>query len=208
MPEKRYVLNKECVRQSLDVLRDLKIHRTFAGYLCLREAAHVAGKRTALKPDFGSFFDRYLRVAGASPNAPYAVPFNDRGSAIWFNPNVAGSYAPSSLRAVSPLRRVADIFGRRADHTFALKDDDARLCLEHLLNKEPVPVLPLAAFLFREYGLEPEPGESPPTANDLVLVFREKFGFRTGNKDEDADFNILFDTGRYLQMISFEEARE
>ena len=204
MAGKNYVLNREAVRRSLDALKNLKIHRTFAGYLCLREAARSAGRRTRLKPDFAGFFDRYLKVGDASSTAPYAVPFNDRGSELWFNRNVAGSYAPSSLRDVSPLRQVADIFGSGAKHAFSLKEDDAKLCFVNLLHKQRVPVLPLSAYLFRDYAIETEEGESAPTPDDLITLFRGQFGFRAGEKDEDADFKVLFELGDFATPTVFE----
>jgi hypothetical protein len=207
MAEKSHVLKREVVQQSLAALRQLKVHRTFAGYLCLRETARATNRRTQLKPDFAGFFDRYLKIGDASAAAPYAVPFNDRGAFLWFNRNVAGSYAPSSLRDVSPLRQVADIFGSRADHTFSLKEDDAKLCFVHLLHKKQMPVLPLAAFLFRDYAIEEEDGEGAPVPADLIAVFRDQFGFRAADKSEDADFKVLFDAGSFAQSVTFEELK-
>ena len=173
----------------------------------MRESARVANRRTELKPDFAGFFDRYLKVGDALAGAPYAVPFNDRGSSLWLNPNVAGSYAPSSLRDVSPLRQVADIFGSRVSHTFSLKEDDAKLCFVHLLHQKQMPVLPLAAFLFRDYAIEAEDGEGTPAFGDLIDIFRDQFGFRASVKSEEADFKFLFDTVGFAQRITFEELK-
>lgn len=204
MAEKSYVVSLPAVQESLAALRQLKVHRTFPGYLCVRETARFAGKRSELKPNFSDFFDRYLKIGDASPSSPYAVPFNDRGSPLWFNRNVAGSYAPSSLRPVSPLRQAVDIFGAKASHTFALKDDDAALCFHHLLHQQRIPALPLAVFLFRDHALE---SESMPDEASLISVFRDQFGFRANVSAEDADFNTLFEVGALAKPLAFLELK-
>jgi hypothetical protein len=52
-----------------------------------------------------------------------------------------------------------------------------------------IPAVALSAFLYRDYSFR---GEAP-TANDLVSIFREEFGFRNDHGDEKDQFDRLFD---------------
>ena len=109
--EQAYLPTLPRVRQALTTLVDLHAHRSFAGYLCVLNAAGLAQRTDELRPDFRAFFDRFFRIGAAPQNKPYAVPFTKNAKTILFNANVAGSYAPSSIRPVSPLHSVMTIAG-------------------------------------------------------------------------------------------------
>jgi hypothetical protein len=95
-------IHANVVARSFWRLREQKIHPNFAGYLCLKRTAARDGRTTDLRPDFKAFFDTFLRVSGGSEDRPYLKPFPSDVK-LWFNPNVAGSFAPSSLRPTSPF---------------------------------------------------------------------------------------------------------
>src|SRR5260221_194967 len=90
------VLCTEAVSIALENIRATSIHPNFAGYLCLKRAARLAGRTVDLLPNFKAFFEEFLRVADGTAEAPYIAPFSVNGNIdgdIWFNSNVAGSYA-------------------------------------------------------------------------------------------------------------------
>ena len=130
-----------------------------------------AKKSPALKPDFKSFFDRYFRVLDHPLGSPYIRPFiSNRPTSknLWFNENVAGSYAPSSIRPGQPFRRVVDVVGNH----YTLKDNHERLALEHLLEGEPLSLTDIGTVLLRERGFLAE----RPTLADVRRALGVEFG--------------------------------
>lgn len=77
--------------------------------------------------------------------------------------------------------------------------------MTNLLHGQQVPVLSLAAFLFRDYAFVPEEILVAPTSADLATAFRERFGFRESENSENADFGLLFDPSKHVDDITFEE---
>lgn len=191
----KYFISIASARKAFRALHELHIHRSFPGYLCLREVACRAETSSGLRPEFKQFFQRYLQVGNASDTHPYVLPFNENGAqanSVWLNQNVAGSYAPSSIRSESPMRRVADIFSRADGGTYSLKEEHCKNALKYMLLDTPMPVLPLAVFLYRDYSLTLERDEPAPTAERLLHIFRGDFGFRIERPEEQADFATLF----------------
>jgi hypothetical protein len=187
----QYRIKADVVAQCLDQLRRQKIHNHFAGYLCVKRASARDKKRIELQVNFKETFESFLRVPDAPVDTPYVMPFRESQPSEankWFNDNVAGSYAPSSLRKVSPLLKVVDVEGERRNARYSLKDDDAKLAFNHLLFKKKIPVACLAAFLYRDFAILSD----NPTVNDLVTIFREEFGFPSSDKRLDSDFRTLF----------------
>ena len=196
------LLNPNAVRLSITKLTAAKIHPTFAGYLCVCREARSRGKTKDLQPNFKAFFDSFLRVDGATDEKPYLMPFAESKGAKWtpfFNRNVAGSYAPSSLREVSPFQQVVNIDGSRRQATYSLVADHASKASTNLLFRKRLGVVALAVFLYRDYGLELD----SPDSKGLVSIFRDEFGFRHEIKQEDSDFATLFNVDSGL--IRFDE---
>lgn len=180
--EQGVFLDLEFVSKCLAHLRSQKIHRHFAGYLCLCYTAALEGRKEKLKPGFKSFFDRFLAVGDAPESTPYVVPFNETGSAdanVWMNSNVAGSYAVSSLRPQAPLRRVAELFDKGKAANFSLVDEHEAACLEHLLFNHRVNAIALAGFLLRDHLFVLVDGTAP-TVEDLKREFFILLGFGEG----------------------------
>jgi hypothetical protein len=177
-----YVLTQARARQAIEILLGRQTHQFFIAYLFLRRTAAREGRTDGLYLDFAEVGE-FLQVTGGPAGKPFLRPFwkgQRDAHQEWLNANLAGSYAPSSLRGV-PLR-VVDI---DADRRFSLREDHWDLALKHLLMDVPMPVLPLAAFLFRDHGLV---SEADPDPLHLVTIFQQEFGY-----DDDVEFNVLYD---------------
>jgi len=174
--ERTFVLTVEAVKRSLDTLVALKAHENLAGYLCLLFTANSVGTPSELRPDFKGFFELFLKVGGTSSRKPYLLPFRARADAqsLLFNANVAGSYAPSSLRPVSPLRQLINIQGASRTVTYSLLDGHVATARRMLLHGGQIPVCALAAFLYRDFGIV---AEGRPTATALIESLIDDFGY-------------------------------
>lgn len=182
-----YAISKPVVARSLVRLREQRTHPLFAGYLHLQYRSTQLGRLGNLKPDFLSYFKKFFQVADHPLGTPYIRVFTDQKASeknLWLNENVAGSYAPSSLRPTQPFRQVVEVENKE----YSLFPDHAELALEHLLYKSQVQIADLSTFLYRDYGLLDEGGVS-----QLVDTFAYEFGYsdRFGGKIS-AEFNTLF----------------
>ena len=165
------VIRKRIVANSLARLREQKTHTLFAGYLYLQQRATQLGRLDDLQPDFLSFFKKFFFVGNHPLGAPYIKPFTEQKPSsknLWLNENVAGSYAPSSLRPNQPFRKVVLIEGKK----YSLPLDHAERAHQHLLFYERIQVADLATFLYRDFGFR-----DPFTIQDLIDVFAYEFGY-------------------------------
>jgi hypothetical protein len=182
------VIRQEVVARCLNRLREQKTHTLFAGYLYLQQRASQFGRLTDLQPDFLSYFEKYFLVENHPLGAPYIKIFTEQKPSdknLWLNQNIAGSYAPSSLRPGQPFRKVVDIENKK----YSLPSDHARKAFEHLLYSEPVRVAELAVVLYRDFGLINE----SITITDLIDIFAYEFGYTKSQEAQpNADFQILF----------------
>jgi hypothetical protein len=172
-PDSIFVPTIASVRRAIRELVEARANPVTPGYLCVLEAATKAGRMNDLRPRFRLFFDRYLRIAEAPEKKPYLVPFGRTGTgeALLFNQNVAGSYAPSSIRDVNPLYDVLEI---SAAGTYTLLGGHAEAVRERILPRA-LPFCATACFLYRDYGFA-----SVPTPDDLLDQLNEDFGFALG----------------------------
>ena len=188
-PGSTYVFTKDAVRRAMDRLSTTPAHEHFAGYLALLEAErHTKGglHRSRFIKDF---HQRYLTVAGLKDAMPYYSPVRnpDAGEFKPFNKNVAGSYAPSSLRPDGPFMDAVDVRGKGQGVTYSLRSDHATVVSGSMLGSKRLQALALAVYLFRDYGFE---------ARSLLAVldtFRDQFALRANHADEAETFDALFD---------------
>lgn len=177
-----YLIPVARVRESVQALLSRDTHPYFIAYLHLLRTATRSGRSDNLAPDWAEL-GRRLEVAGRPSEKPYLRPFWMRARESgqeWLNRNLAGSFAASSLRGV-PQQVVAADGGK-----FTLRSGHAGLALRYLLLGVRMPVLALAGFLYRDYGiLEPE----EQATESLIRIFRTEHGF----SDRSADFDQLFD---------------
>lgn len=182
------VIRKEVVARCLSRLREQKTHTLFAGYLYLQQRASQLGRLTDLQPDFLSYFEKYFLVENHPLGAPYIKIFTEQKPSdknLWLNQNIAGSYAPSSLRPGQPFRKVVDI----EDKKYSLPSDHAQKAFENLLYSERVRVAELSVVLYRDFGLT----KDSMTITDLIDIFAYEFGYtESQGAQPNADFQTLF----------------
>lgn len=172
-----WVLRAEVVRDSIVVLQRQSIHPYFPAYLHLVQRAAAEGQAAEIKASWKPQLGPYLEVAGAPSSHPYYRPFWEGSGSVdrgWLNGNLAGSFARSSLRAGQPALKVVQPHARGY---FSLLDDHWVRCREHLLFGERIPVIHLAAWLFRDFGFQVD--GDPPSHRELVAVFAQEFGYES-----------------------------
>jgi len=183
-----YVIHKQIVARSFSRLREQKTHPLFAGYLYLQQRASQLNRLKDLQPDFPSFFKQFFLVGNHPLGAPYIKPFTEQKAStknLWLNENVAGSYAPSSLRPGHPFRQVVNIEGRK----YSLPPDHARRAFEHLLYSVQVQAADLAVVLYRDFGLL----DNAVTIQDLIEIFAYEFGYTNEpGAEPDENFRVLY----------------
>jgi hypothetical protein len=181
-----FVLTETVIRWGIEELLDRKVHAFFPAYLEIRRAALEAESGSAVQPDWG-ILGGYLAVPGGPPKKPYFRPFwhqSRKAGQDWLNENIAGSYAPSSIRKVPATVVLPDGSG------YALRGGHARLALKNLLYGQQLPAYPLVTFYYRNFGFTTDgPALSP---DGLIDIFREDFGFR--DEIETEEFGTLFST--------------
>jgi hypothetical protein len=179
-----YVLTLEAVRWGIAELKRSKVHPFFLAYLHLRKHASEQGTDTGISADWDELGE-YLAVPGGPPGKPYYRPVWNGNvnnvSRYWLNPNIAGSYAPSSLRGVP--RKVIDTNGSQ----FILRPNHTQRALTHLLYNGTISSLAFAAFFYRDHGFA---ADDLPEPADLEMVLRRDLRFA----DDDDDFKLLFHT--------------
>lgn len=204
-----YMVREKIVAECLVQLRDQRVHNNFAGYLCIKRTSARDQSIVDLRVNFKEFFDTYLEMPGApSSQKPYLQPFvpsEPNPDNAWFNRNVAGSYAPSSIRSGQPFSQVVSVNGRSRDARYSLKERHWELALTHLLFGQQLPVVPLAIFLYRDYGFNME----YPDVGVVVSVFREEFGYSIQNEQNELEFRYLYlddssaiDSSDWFELIS------
>ncbi|RWQ29607.1 MAG: hypothetical protein EOS20_32670 [Mesorhizobium sp.] len=205
-----YVFKKEVVLRSIGKLEQNPIHEHFAGYLAVLRAQQGNQGLPIHLGDIAEFHEIYLRVIGAPDKAPYVRPFKSRGQGVeTFNSNVAGSYAPSSLRSKGKLIDVIEVVGERQSATYTLREGHASLALDRLLKGRKVPIGALTAFLYRDYGFRLD----TPDVKSVVALFRNEFGLAANVGSQQRVFDVLFadDLGTFnrgdLELLKTEAAQ-
>lgn len=183
-----YVIRKQIVGQCLSRLRQQKTHTLFSGYLYLQQRASQLGYFVDLQPEFLPFFKKFFLVGNHPLGTPYIKPFTEQRPSsknLWLNENVAGSYAPSSLRPGQPFRQVVKIQGKK----YSLPPEHAQRAFKYLLYSIPVQAADLSVVLYRDFGLR----NDSVTIEDLIGVFAYEFGYsnRSGGEPNE-DFSTLF----------------
>jgi len=175
------VLRTEAVRASIDKLQSQRIHTFFAGYLHIRRQAGLQEKTTGIVPhieDMATFLD----LPGGPYGQPYFRPFwhgRREAGQEWINRNLAGSYAPSSVRNV-PLQ-VIEI---GTNSTYTLPDQHWVKAKQHLLSGERVPIYALAGFYLRNFAFV---ADGQPEYPDLSREFLRTFGYYWNPSTEEVE---------------------
>lgn len=185
------VLTRETVKAGISALKGQLIHEHFPAYLHLRKLAVASGSLTDLSPDWKDVSD-LLKMPGGPPTKPHYRPFSSVNrkdeSGYWYNRNLAGSYAPKSMRATS-----AFMLNTNGDD-YELPVDHSQQALKRLLKGNKVPAWALAAYYLRNYAFI---FEGDGGYEELISAFTKEFGF-----DEGIDFHVLFDDEEPSQFPS------
>lgn len=185
--QQTFVLGLHAVRWGVQRLLATPIHGFFIAYLELRRQG-VEQETATVQPDWHRL-DDYLAVPGGPPGKPWFRPFWDQArnaNQDWMRRHPAGSYNPTAIRPGTPGARV---LGSSGGKHFTFPDDHWKLARQHLLHDKKLPVIPLALFLYRNYGFV-STGMSPhPTG--LIDIFRTDFRYRPDA--HDAEFAHMYD---------------
>ncbi len=186
------VIQTAHVARSLQRLRARPAHPFFAGYLHLQRRAAELNRLTDLEPDFTRFHQRFFLVKDHPIGTPYVKPFVNHVASeknLWLNENVAGSYAPSSLRPNQPFRKIVIV----NDGAYSLHPDHAKRALKYLLNNRRVSIADLSVFLYRDFGLLSKVN----AIDDLIACFAADFGYSSKlTIPSDGSFKTLFELDR------------
>ncbi|CEG92085.1 hypothetical protein LJ114_02585 [Propionibacterium freudenreichii] len=168
------------VKDGITTLKERRIHELFPAYLEVRRLAASMNPGEEVRPDWHEVA-RLLDMPGGPPNKPNYRPFSSTKkkseSGYWYNKNLAGSYAPSSIRTTAGF--MVD------DGKYVLPVDHATQALAKLLYGKRVPAWALAAFYLRNDGFV---FAGDGGLSELISAFKHEFAF-----DQGADFGILFD---------------
>lgn len=185
-----YVFTKDAVLRSIRVLETIRIHEHFPGYLAILRGLKSAEPGEPVRSKaIWDLHNRYLSVQEHDEKSVYVRPFASRGSRGLevFNPNVAGSYGASSIRARGKLSEVIEVEGEGANATYGLKPGHASLARQFLL-KGKVPVGAMAAFFYRDFGFHLDSRD----VQRVIDLFRVEFGLSESDPDEKQVFETLF----------------
>lgn len=178
------VLTLNFVRASIVALQSQRIHPHFPVYMQLRRLVAEGADPTNV-PFIPAGMQAMLGVPGGPPARPNFRPFstaNVRDPANWWlNKNLAGSYAPGSIRSSAAF--LLDDAGH-----FILPARHAQIALDRFLVSKRVPAWAIAGYFMRNHGFEPTDDFVDDEKSLLFAGFKKFFGFR----DTD-DFDVLFD---------------
>jgi hypothetical protein len=178
------------------------MHQYLPGYLYLRWLSGKVGRTTDLSPDWSPRSQLATLLAVPGGPHPYFRPFwNGARNADqeWLNKNLAGSFAPSSLRDV-PLR-VIEV--DPATKHFNLQTRHWEAAHEHLLFGKQLSVSALAGFFLRNYAVVTE--GDPPTREHLIELFRHEWGYL--RPMDDQEYFYLYDETPPFDLGEWFEAR-
>ena len=181
------LIHKSVVARSLARLREQRTHTLFAGYLYLQKLSSELETLDDLQPDFLAYFKKFFFVANHPLGTPYIKLFTEQKPSnknLWLNENVAGSYAPSSLRPGQPFRKVVNIQGKK----YSLPEDHAERAFEQLLYSIPIRAVDLAIVLYRDFGFRDDSAD----LTSLVDIFAYEFGYSDQPGKMNKNFRKLF----------------
>lgn len=205
-----WVLSVEAVRRAFDTLMSTKVHPFFPAYLQIRRDAMAADVTEDIRPNWNEM-GALLRVPDAPEKFPYLRPFKDHEGPrwAWLNRNLAGSWAPSSVREDQAPARVLERGSVRG--SWSLRPNHAVLALEHLLYGAPLDGFAVAAFLYRDYGFLAGDSGDPPDITNVYNGFARDFRFLRDRGGAHQDLVTLFaleSQGEYSYALDLADPAE
>lgn len=187
-----YRLRPERAGEVFQTLHELRhIHPYFVGYLGVVRAATAEKKKRGLLTPVHNLFNDYLSVEGGpGENYPYVKLFQGSARGVkhpaWQNKNISGTYGMSGRK--DELRRVLILEKQGNRDVYGLPKGHTALALENWVSREPVPVHPLALFLYRDLAFDLD----TPATSAWVERFQEEFGYLDKAGAPTADYSTLF----------------
>lgn len=94
-------------------------------------------------------------------------------------------------RSNTGISQVLQVEETGQDSQVSLVDDHVPMAKDELLDSEVISAVSLSTYLYRNFTFEAgDEKEEPPTATDLVDVFKDEFGY----EDAEDEFDQLFTT--------------
>ena len=128
-------------------------------------------------------------MPGGPPGRPYYRPLRERGNrtgellrSFWMQDNIAGSWAPASLKRMAPAAWLVD-----DNNQYVLPTNHLALAKQHLLFGSTVSAMAMGCFFLRNEGFLIAGQERP---GDVIAGFRLKFAWEEADESE---FALLFD---------------
>ncbi|WP_051251525.1 McrB family protein [Paenibacillus harenae] len=187
---KYYCLDIITVKKALTTLGSVRSHEHFPGYLALlrdRSTSNIVSN----SDDIVNFYKKFLKIVDAPDKSPYLRPFRSRGVGnplTLYQKNVAGSYAPSSIREKGPLSKIINIEQPSGALSYKLSDEHWKVVLSEMLSGHRLPIVSTIVFLFRDYAFR----MFNPNLENLVLVFRAQFSILTEDENGDDIYETIF----------------
>ncbi len=181
-----YLFKVETIKKALETLANVRSHEHFPGYLALlRDRSKlnaVSNSDTIIK-----FYKEFLFVIDAPVSRPYLRPFRSRGVGnpiTLYQKNVAGSYAPSSIRNNGPLSKIININSA----SYELINEHWKIALTEMLSGHKLPFISTMAFLLRDYAFR----MLYPNIEILISIFRTEFSISNETENGDDIYEALF----------------
>ena len=144
----RYTLGVDTVRAAIQTLITTKSHEQLVLYLAILRLKSRDGEKFT-EGDVYSVIKPWLELPGRE-GYPYYRPFASRGKQFWMNSNLAGSFAPSSLRSSR------DLF-YSSDNALRLPSVDE--ITTFLKIKSPVPLWAITCYFLRNASFIAKDGD-------------------------------------------------
>lgn len=193
------MLTIPAVRGAIRALQGASIHETFPAYLHLRHQAGALGRCNNLEPDWNGQVHDWLELPGGPARKPHFRPFTSRGTAYWLGPNLAGSYAPSSLRQLRNLYMANDDAYRIPETNSG--DPDPAPIRKVLLYDQPIEAWAVAAYLYRNHAflLGDATSEATQPSSLLLQVFQDDFKWTVNEREslftwDEPQISPMFET--------------
>lgn len=185
----RYTLSIDTVRAALQTLTATKSHEQLVLYLAILRLKSRDGQKY-VNGDVYSVIKPWLELPGRE-DYPYYRPFASRGKQFWMNSNLAGSFAPSSLRSSRDLFYASD----SPDNALRLPSVDE--ITASLKIKSSVPLWAVTCFLLRNASFVAK--EDDWHVADVLNLADEYFGINQADYSNVFDFNLPDDMQKSLE---------
>ena len=205
MTKRSYRLKPEAVRRALDKLKSVRSHKHFAGYLGMLRH-RPTGKAQANARIVTDFITKNFAVDGLPESTPYLIPFRSRGVGNNFtatNPNIAGSYAKSSVRDGLPFSNVVS-----GSSVYQLEEDHWAKAKAELLHGELMPAFATAYFLLRDRALFLTKSDGDELLNAMRVFLQIDDTFDDGLETYEALFNEDLDFFSSEDLILLDQKYE